>query len=148
MSGVSVSRRVCDPKSQLFVILVWRGDRGEELGAGAEEELAKDGKGLVTEAVAGGKKSTSDDTANETDRCDVVISPSTLQYSQLVAVVLLDDAHNAFVGRTRRQRGADGQKSVHPLTLLGNLRKEAKSELESANTVWHPFWCTLTEPYW
>jgi hypothetical protein len=54
MAGVSVSRRVCDPKSQLFVILVWRGDRGQELGAGAKEELAEDGKGLVTAAAAGG----------------------------------------------------------------------------------------------
>src|SRR3954465_7532741 len=53
-----------------------------------------------------------------------IYAPSTLHRCQLVAIVLLDDTHDTPRGRARRKRGANSQKGVHSLTLLGNLRIE------------------------
>lgn len=50
-------------------------------------------------------------------------SPSTLQDSQLVSVVLLDYRHDALVAGAGRECRADGKKGVHPLAGLRDLGK-------------------------
>lgn len=90
LTAESVHGRVLSPDSQLFGILVRGCDLGEELGASTQVELAVDGESVLTTSLNGG---------------------------QLISVSFLDESHDTLIGRSRGQGGANGQKSVHSLTL-------------------------------